>query len=124
MAVDRAWSRKYAGRAVTTEAKLDPTLSLEVVKLLLQAVFADHEVAAEEAEALHDYAVRAGVSAAELETLDLCLAGQRPLVPPNLGLLKSHRVEVLRAVRKLLASDQRMHEEEEALLDQVARLLD
>jgi uncharacterized tellurite resistance protein B-like protein len=114
---------RYALAAVTTEAKLDPTLSLEVVKLLLQAVFADHEVAAEEAEALHDYAVRAGVPEAELETLDACLAGQHPLVPPNLGLLKSHRVEVLRAVRKLLASDQRMHEEEAALLDQVAALL-
>jgi uncharacterized tellurite resistance protein B-like protein len=123
MPVDRAGSRKYAGHTVTTEANLDPKLSLEVVKLLLQAVFADHEVAAEEADALHDYAVRAGVGVAELETLDACLAGQQPLVPPNLGLLKGHRTEVLRAVRKLLASDRRMHEDEEALLDQIAALL-
>lgn len=106
-----------------TEATLDPTLALEVVKLLLQAVFADHEVAVEEAHALRDYAVRAGVGEAELETLDACLARRQPLVPPNLGLLRGHRVEVLRAVRKLLASDQRMHEEEEALLDQIVALL-
>jgi uncharacterized tellurite resistance protein B-like protein len=106
------------------EGTLDPKLSFEVVKLLLQAVWADHEVAAEEAEALHDYAVRAGVAEAELETLDACLSGQRPLVPPNLGLLKGHRTEVLRAVRKLLASDQRIHEEEEALLATIATLLD
>jgi uncharacterized tellurite resistance protein B-like protein len=108
---------------VTADATLDPKLSLEVVKLLLQAVFADHEVAAEEAEAIHDYAVRAGISELELETLDACLAGQQPLLPPNLGLLKGHRTEVLRAVRKLLTSDQRIHEEEEALLDQIATLL-
>jgi uncharacterized tellurite resistance protein B-like protein len=108
---------------VTTESKLDPILALEIVKLLLQAVFADHEVATEEAEALHDYAVKSGVPRGEIETLDACLAGQQPLMPPNLGLLKGHRLEVLRAVRSLLASDQRMHEEEEALLDQIAALL-
>jgi uncharacterized tellurite resistance protein B-like protein len=108
---------------VSTETTLDPKLSFEVVKLLLQAAFADHEVAEEEAEALHDYAVRSGVSEMELETIDACLAGQQPLLPPNLGLLKGHRVEVLRAVRKLLSSDQRIHEEEEALLDEIATLL-
>jgi uncharacterized tellurite resistance protein B-like protein len=108
---------------VTVEVALDPKLSFEVVKLLLQAVFADHEVAEEEAEAIHDYAVRAGVPDVELETIDACLAGQQPLLPPNLGLLKNHRTEVLRAVRKLLTSDQRIHEEEEALLTQIAALL-
>jgi hypothetical protein len=115
--------RENTLHAVATDGTLDPKLSFEVVKLLLQAVWADHEVAAEEAEALHDYAVRAGVLDAELETLDACLAGQRPLLPPNLGLLKGHRTQVLRAVRKLLASDQRIHEEEEALLDTLATLL-
>jgi hypothetical protein len=87
-------------------------------------VWADHEVAAEEADALHDYAVRAGVPAGEIEILDACLAGQQPHVPPNHGLMKGHRTEVLRAVRKLLASDQRIHEEEEALLDTIATLLE
>jgi uncharacterized tellurite resistance protein B-like protein len=108
---------------MASEVALDPVLSLELVKLLLQAVWADGEVADEEAAALHDFAVRAGVGVSELETLDACLAGQRPLVPPNLGLLKGHRTEVLRAVRKLLASDQRIHEDEEALLGELATLL-
>lgn len=108
---------------MTSEPALDPKLSLEIVKLLLQAVWADGEVADEEAAALHDYAVRAGVDAAELETLDACLAGQQPLVPPNLGLLKGHRTEVLRAVKKLLTSDQRIHEEEESLLGELSELL-
>jgi len=106
-----------------TSDVLDPKLSFELLKLLLQAVWADGEVAEEEAEALHDYAVRAGIGDAEIETLDACLAGQQPLLPPNLGLLKGHRTEVLRAVKKLLTSDQRIHEEEEALLDQLSTLL-
>jgi uncharacterized tellurite resistance protein B-like protein len=108
---------------MTSEQALDPKLSLEIVKLLLQAVWADGEVADEEAAALHDYAVRAGVGAAELESLDACLAGQQPLAPPNLGLLKGHRTEVLRAVKKLLTSDQRIHEEEESLLGELSELL-
>src|SRR5690348_8446493 len=98
----------------------DAKFSLEVVKLLLQAVWADGEVAEEEAEALHDYAVRAGVDRYEIETLDACLAGQAPLPPPNLGLLKSRRTEALRAVQKLLVADARMHEDEEALLAEIS----
>jgi len=106
-----------------TSDVLDPKLSFELMKLLLQAVWADGEVAEEEAEALHDYAVRAGIGKGEIETLDACLAGQQPLLPPNLGMLKAHRTDVLRAVKKLLTSDQRIHEEEEALLDQLSTLL-
>jgi uncharacterized tellurite resistance protein B-like protein len=102
----------------------DAKFGFEVVKLLLQAVWADGEVATEEAEALHDYAVRAGVTQTEIETLDACLTGQAPLPPPNLGLLKLRRTEVLRVVQKLLRADNRMHEDEEALLGEISTLLD
>lgn len=102
----------------------DAKFSLEVVRLLLQAVWADGEVAAEEAEALHDYAVRAGVDRTEIELLDACLAGQAPLPPPNLGLLKGRRTEALRAVRRLLEADDRIHEDEEALLEEISTLLE
>lgn len=98
--------------------------AFEVMKLLLQAVWADGEVATEEAEALHDYAVRSGVAQAEIETLDACLTGQAPLPLPNLGLLKARRSEVLRLVQRLLRADDRMHEEEEALLGEIASLLE
>ncbi len=108
------------GEGVSADAKF----GFEVVKLLLQAVWADGEVAAQEAEALHDYAVRTGVTQAEIETLDACLTGQAPLPPPNLGLLKTRRTEVLRVVQKLLRADDRMHEDEEALLGEIASLLD
>ncbi len=108
---------------MTGDGTIEPGLAFEITKLLLQAVWADGEVADEEAEALHDYAVRAGVDPVALESLDACLAGQQPLVLPNLGLLKGHRTEVLRAVRKLVTSDQRIHEEEEALVDQIVALL-
>jgi uncharacterized tellurite resistance protein B-like protein len=105
------------------DAAADPKFALEVVKLLLQAVWADGEVAVEEAEALHDYAVRSGVGQTEIETLDACLTGQSPLPPPNLGLLKGRRAEVLDIVRTLVLADERIHEDEEELLAEISALL-
>jgi uncharacterized tellurite resistance protein B-like protein len=101
----------------------DGAFAFELVKLLLQAVWADGEVAEEEAEALHDFAVRSGVGAAEIEALDACLIGQQPLPPPNLGVLRGRRTEVMREVRKLVTSDARVHEEEEALVAEISTLL-
>jgi uncharacterized tellurite resistance protein B-like protein len=105
------------------DAAADPRFALEVVKLLLQAVWADGEVAIEEAEALHDYAVRSGVGQTEIETLDACLTGQSPLPPPNLGLLKGRRSEVLGIVRTLVLADERIHEDEAELLAEISALL-
>jgi uncharacterized tellurite resistance protein B-like protein len=102
----------------------DGAFAYEVVKLLLQAAWADGEVAEEEAEALHDYAVRSGVGLAEIETLDACLIGQQPLPPPNIGLLRERRAEVLEHVHTLITSDSRVNEEEELLVAEIAALLE
>jgi uncharacterized tellurite resistance protein B-like protein len=95
----------------------------ELVKLLLQVAWADHDVAPAEAEALKSYARRRGLPPDELAALERMLTGRAPLTPPNLGLLKQHRTEVLRAVKELLLSDLAIAEEEEAILDQIASLL-
>lgn len=95
----------------------------ELVKLLLQVVWADHDVAPEEADALLAFARRSGLGDAELATLSDCLAGRAPLSPPNLGLLKARRTDVLRAVKELLLSDLHLASEEEELLAQISSLL-
>lgn len=105
------------------DAAPDASFAFELVKLLLQAVWADGEVAPEEAEAIHDFAVRSGVGQTEMESLDGCLAGLAPLPVPNLGLLKGRRTDVMRALTKLLQADRRMHEDEEALLAEISTLL-
>jgi uncharacterized tellurite resistance protein B-like protein len=97
--------------------------ALELVKLLLQVVWADHEVAPAEAEALLAFARRSGLGETELRDLSSMLSGRAPLAPPNLGLLKARRTEVLRAVKELLLVDLAIAEEEEDLLDQIAALL-
>jgi uncharacterized tellurite resistance protein B-like protein len=95
----------------------------ELVKLLLQVAWADHDVAAAEAEALLSFARRSGLTAAQLQELSEMLAGRTPLSPPNLGLLKERRTEVLRAVKELLLCDLEVSGEEEQILDQIAALL-
>jgi len=105
------------------QASPDPAFAFEIVKLLLQVAWADHELAGEEAQALRDFAEKAGVSEADRATLEACLAGTEKLPLPNLGLLKEQRIEVLRAVRQLLKADSRIHEEEEKLLEELTEAL-
>jgi uncharacterized tellurite resistance protein B-like protein len=95
----------------------------ELVKLLVQVVWADHDVATAEADALMAFARRQGLPDDELASLHAMLTGRAPLSPPNLGLLKARRTEVLRAVKELLLSDLHVAEEEEEVLSQVAALL-
>jgi hypothetical protein len=96
--------------------------AVELVKLLLQVVWADHDVSPGEAEALLGFARRLGLSATELESLSAMLTGHVPLAPPNLGLLKTRRTEVLRSI-KLLLTDLHLGDEEEDVLSQIAALL-
>jgi hypothetical protein len=101
----------------------DRAFALELVKLLLQVVWADHDVAAAEAEALLSFARRSGLSDDEQRSLSAMLSGRAPLIPPNLALLKPRRTEALRAVKELLLVDLAIAEEEEELLGQIAALL-
>jgi uncharacterized tellurite resistance protein B-like protein len=95
----------------------------ELVKLLLQVAWADHDVAPAEAEALMAFARRSGLKPDELASLSAMLSGRAPLAPPNLGVLKARRTDVLRAVKELLLSDLEVAEEEEAILEQISSLL-
>lgn len=97
--------------------------ALELVKLLVQVAWADHDVAPAEAEALVAFGRRSGLSEQDLHQLSAMLSGRAPLAPPNLGLLKERRTDVLRAVKELLLSDLEIAEEEEDVLEQIAALL-
>ena len=101
----------------------DGQLAFELVKLLLQVAWADDDVAPAEAAALLGYARKNDLSQDKLDLLDACLAGQAPLPPPNLGFLKEHRLDVMRAVKGLLTSDLHVAAEEEAILGQISALL-
>lgn len=101
----------------------DGAFASELVKLLLQVAWADHEVAPAEAAALVAFARRSSLPEPELAALQAMLTGSAPLTPPNLGLLKQRRTDVLRAVKELLLSDLKVADEEEQILSQIAALL-
>src|SRR4051812_16915871 len=105
--------------ASDTPAVTPRTFALELVKLLLQVVWADHDVAPAEAEALLAFARRSGLTDAEQADISAMLSGRAPLALPNLGLLKARRTEVLRAVKQLLLVDLAVADEEEELLGQI-----
>ena len=89
----------------------------------MQVAWADHDVAPAEANALLAFARRSALGDDELSALSAMLTGHAPLTPPNLGLLKGRRTEVLHAVKELLLSDLEVAEEEEEILSQIAALL-
>ena len=97
--------------------------AFELLKLLLQVAWADDQVAAEEAGALLAFGQKNQLTTEQLELLAACLAGQAPLPAPNLGFLKSRRLDVLRAVKELLESDLHVADEEGPLLEQISSLL-
>jgi hypothetical protein len=83
---------------------VDTVTGLEVIKLLLQVVWADDVVTSVERDALFAAADRlAGDGGRAL--LTATLDERQPLPAPNMGLLVRHRAEVLKEVARLSAVD-------------------
>ena len=97
--------------------------AFELLKLLLQVAWANDEIADQEAAALRAFANKSQLSPEQQALLAEWLAGSAPLPPPNLGYLKDHRLDVMRAVKGLLMTDLHVDGEEEAILSQIGALL-
>ena len=101
----------------------DPVFNFEVVKLLLQAAWADLHLAPEEAELILSHAGKVGLLPDQLELVRSCLTGKRRLPPPDLGMLRLHRDEVLEIVKRLFMADDQLVPDEEALLQEMEQML-
>jgi hypothetical protein len=99
------------------------SLQLEIVKLLMQVAWADGEVAYQEMRHVLGWARDADLSEAQLSTIEACLRGDSKLPPPDLGLLRAHRDEALKAVEALIGSDEIVVEDEQDALAQIRELL-
>jgi len=97
--------------------------AFELLKLLLQVAWANDEIADQEAAALRAFANKSQLSPEQQAFLAEWLSGSAPLPPPNLGYLKDHRLDVMRAVKELLMTDLHVDGEEEAILSQIGALL-
>lgn len=99
-------------------------LYFETLKLLLQVAWADEQIEGDEVEKLQTYATSLSLPPAKLEELDGYLAGRVSLPPPNMGLLKSHRTDVLETLATLLGSGEEATEEERDMLSEIAGMLE
>ena len=103
---------------------MDAAVALELVKLLLQVTTADHVLTRAERAHLTEVA-RGTCGGRQDEAVALIEAvcdGTQKLPAPNLGLLRAHRPDVLRAVAHAGAVDG-VHEEEEAMVRLIGELL-
>ena len=96
---------------------------IEVLKLLLQVAWADHEVQPEEAQTIRDIARQYRLDDEQLSQLEGYLSGEAALPAPNLGILRERRQEVILAVQTLLLSDLQVVAEEREILAEIEELL-
>lgn len=84
--------------------QVDTATGLELVKLLLQVAFADDVISAAERTSLDDTALRlAGQEGPEV--VAAAIDRHERLPAPNMGLLATHRAEVLKEVARLASVD-------------------
>lgn len=99
-------------------------LYFETLKLLLQVAWADDQIEGDEVEKLQTYATSLSLPPEKLAELDGYLGGRVSLPPPNMGLLKSHRTDVLETLSTLLGAGDEATEEERDMLSEIAGMLE
>ncbi len=95
----------------------------EVLKLLLQVITSDAELAPEELQEFSEVARKWPVPSSEVATLLGYLREGKPLPAPDMGLLRSRPKDVIEAARIIAASDQHIDSGEVGMLMQIREML-
>ena len=98
-------------------------LNLEILKLLMQVAWADHDLAEDEVAHVAEVARGAGLGDKAVSILEERLRGEGKLPPPDLGFLRKHRETALAAAERLIHADSHVSDDEESLLEQIRELL-
>jgi hypothetical protein len=99
-------------------------IALEVLKLMVQAAWADNWIVEEEVRFIQKAGVEMGLAKAEIDAIVANLnQGEGKLPAPNLGLLRKNKEMAMEAMRLLLAADLHLPREEKDFLEQVEELL-
>ena len=98
-------------------------LTIETLKLLVQVAWADHEIAKEEYDYIMTLAEQSSAAPEVIESLRRALVDEGRIPAPDFGLLRKYPDEVMRAVKDMIAIDNQIVEEEEAIAEQIEELL-
>src|SRR5687768_14115120 len=101
----------------------DPRVEMEMIKLLMQVAWADHEVGQEEAARVFEHARKLNLSAKAVVVMWECLRGSRKLPAPDLGFLRQHAEVAYELAEGLVHADGEVSEDEVETLAQVKSLL-
>jgi len=97
--------------------------NVEVIKLLIQVAWQDEQVTDRERVVIQGLGRHWKVPEEEMKTLLEQLFSGKKLSPPDLGILRSQPEKVLSAASALASADGRMDEDEDALIREIASLL-
>lgn len=101
----------------------DTPFRLEILKLLLQVAWANHDISTEEAETIRQFAKQYRLNEYEMTRLEAYLDGSEPLSMPNINVLKERKQEVLIATQMLILSDLAVLGSEKELLKKIDAML-
>jgi len=101
----------------------EDVFNVEVIKLLIQVAWQDEQVTERERVVIQGLGRHWKVPEEEMKPLLEDLSRGKPRSPPDLGILRSQPVKVLSAASALASADGRVDEEEEAILQEIASLL-
>ncbi len=104
-------------------AYLEEPIAFELMKLLLQIAWSDHELQPDEKETVLNLADALLPSDARLAEVQRWLDGAAPLPPPDLAVLRAHKVDVLLEAKRVILADGEFGDDEQRTFIQVERLL-
>lgn len=104
-------------------AYLEEPIAFELMKLLLQIAWADHELQKDEKETVRNLADALLPSDERLAQVEAWLEGREPLPPPDLGKLRAHKYDVMLEAKRVILADGKLATDEEQALLQIERLL-
>lgn len=103
-------------------SSLAPEVGFELLKLMLQVAWSDHELNEAERGFLRGLCGQLGLGEAMQEDLEGWLSGA-PLPPPDLQLLRRHSELAMRTAAGLMVADGNVLDEERDVLQEMAALL-
>ncbi len=112
-----------AGSMASGVVLTDKKLCVEILRLLIQVAWVDHEIADAERDHILNVARNAELDEAELTELAGALSGDAQLPAPDLGYLREHKDQALQAAAELASLDRRVSGEENETLRQIRDLL-
>ena len=98
-------------------------VAVELLKLMVQLAWADHEVVPDESIFILDIAERVGASEFDMELFRQCLRDEAALPAPDLALLRHHKDAAMEAARQVISIDGRIARDEREMLAQLEELL-